>query len=52
MEALADECDRHRVGTHTVAGDTAGGVGGAGPTGTLELRGASSRAPLVVPERE
>jgi len=35
-----------------VARDAAGAVGGAGPTGTLELRGASSRAPLVVPERE
>ena len=27
MEALADECDRHRLGAHAVARDTAGGVG-------------------------
>jgi hypothetical protein len=40
MEHFADERDRHRVGTHAVARDAAGGVGGAttGQRGRLGAR--------------
>jgi len=37
--AQPDECDGHRVGAHAVAGDAAGGVGGAyTPGGSMTER--------------
>src|SRR6267143_731929 len=37
--ALANQCDRHRVGAHAVARDAAGGVGGAESRGHLSKEG-------------